>query len=73
MARHPSQIPAQSPVEAIPPVEERCDRSNVERAAVRLTDRDGRVLTLCRYHFRKYEIPLRMGGWEAEELPHGNE
>jgi translation elongation factor P/translation initiation factor 5A len=48
------------------PSDERCDRAHVERARWRVTNSAGQELTLCNYHYRRYEVPLAMEGWRAE-------
>lgn len=60
---HPDNLPPRTH-----PSDERCDRAHVERARWRYTDAHGCVLTLCNYHKRRYEVPLAMEGWAAEEI-----
>jgi hypothetical protein len=50
------------------PPPERCDRSYVERAYWRVTSPSGLTLTLCRYHYRYYQVALAVLGWAAEEM-----
>lgn len=69
MARHGALPPHPDAIEPpTHPSDERCDRAHVERATWLLTDEHGHVLTLCNYHYRRYDVPLAMEGWRAERI-----